>query len=1003
MKPFLYQVAEAFYKNEPKELSQIAFVFPNRRSGLFFKHYLHELAVDAPSFSPTILTINTLFTELSGLQQVDKTELLFHIYEEYCALKGKVEAFDQFIFWGEMLAGDFDDVDKYMVDAKQLFANINDLKEMDSVFQYLDEEQKKVIEQFWRAFFTPDKESEQKEMFVSLWNIMHDLYNNVRQRLLDKGMGYEGMIFRKVADAAKSNQLPPLSALRSTRLCKKVVFVGFNAINTAEREILQYFKRSKLGDFYWDYYAPTLLIDDENRANFFIKENLRQFPSAYELSEPSIKSVPEMTVIPVPSGVGQAKHAGYILSELKKKAHLDAENALNTAVVLPDESLLMPMLYAIPESIKNINITMGYPLRNTSVAALINAISRLQARASRSTSAQYYHIEVSAILNHRLVSDIVGREEIDRIIDDMNKQNMVFVSAEYFTSHPHELLQTIFAPITSHDEAPKYMESVLEMLLGTISDDLEDSDEQHEMKSECSPLQLEYEYVYHYRNIVSRLNDVMQLFPYVSIGVATYFNMIGKLSHSVPFEGEPLSGLQVMGVLETRALDFENIIILSMNEGVFPAKRVANSFIPYNLRRGYKMATSEHQDSIYAYYFYRLISRAKRVYMTYDIRTEGVVSGELSRFIYQLNYHYKYQPQIPNIKVNECNLKYGLTIAPPSSPISISKKGRVASKLNEFIGDNATRRISASALKDYLNCPFQFYLRNIEGLKPEDEIVEDVDSGKFGTIYHDTMAQIYDDLKAGASAVEVTKSMLEDLLQKKDYIMGIIESEYNTTFLGKGGKSVKLTGKNLLAGKAVYSFVKYTLTCDKEQTPFLYRDSELRMQENLYYTLSDGRKVSFKALIDRVDQMVNKTTNKDELRIIDYKTGKDEVTIESIDLLLKGNHNKMAIFQLLIYCMLYKQMHPENTLPLRPVIYLLRNVRSGIVNNVRIHRKEVLYSDVEEEFEQFFRKIMDELFDESIDFTQTQDEEHCTYCDFKEICQRYVKKKVANRKGNARK
>ncbi len=991
MKPFLYRIAQHFFNIGGESLSHIAFVFPNRRSGKFFQHYLSQIAA-RPIFSPRILTINTLMSELAQLQPIDKLDLLFTLYEEYIRLYPTDEPFDRFVFWGEMLAGDFDDVDKYMVDAHKLFTNIKDLKDLDQL--YLEPEQIEVIRRFWDTYFTPDTESVKKIEFNRLWNIMYQLYNSLRKRLSAEGTGYEGMIFRHVAEMVRLDQLPPLRTLNATSECNKIVFVGFNALTGAERILLDYYKRNGQGDFYWDYDAPTMSCDKENRAGYFIEQNISQFPSQYDVSE-TITTAPEMTIIPVASGIGQTKQAGKILKQLLNENIINNENAIRTAIVLPDEELLIPTIYSIPEEIDNINITMGYSLKNSSIASLFDAISNLQRHVRLSNGrALYYHIEVSAILNHRLVKSCIGAKVTDSILNIMNIKNMAYVLAD-FLREQHSLLNLIFTPITTDDkiQAGNYLIDILDYLLGKTYDESHDIDDAPQV--DVNVQALEHEYIYHYKNMVVRLNDVIDSHGSVSMAVSTYFMLLGKLSFSVPFEGEPLSGLQVMGVLETRTLDFDNIIILSMNEGTFPMKKVAGSFIPYNLRRGFNLVTTEHQDSIYAYYFYRMIARAKRVYMLYDSRTEGLRRGEMSRFIYQLQHHYSHI--LPQYKIKTINAEHTLQ-SERVLPISIPKTGRVANLLHQYIDNGVNREpsLSASGIKTYLNCPLQFYMQYIEGINTEDEINESVDSSIFGSIYHDVMACIYNDIKQRygsrneqgiITGVNVTREHLTAIINNSEGIMQLIEKRFNIIFYhaDESASAPRLTGENLIIAHTVQEYIIRTLQYDCDNfTPFIYIASELDIR-NQYIQLSNGKRVRFKAYIDRVDFVKN------HLRIVDYKTGRDKVEIPNIDELFdsKALYGYGAIFQILLYSKLYQIANPDNHDAIQPLIYKVSDAFSTLVPSIKIGTEQLTeYNIVNDEFENKLNECLEELFDEKIDFEQTQILEHCTYCNFKSICKR---------------
>lgn len=995
MKPFLHQVAETFYRKESENLQHIAFVFPNRRSGKFFQNYLTEFTGDKPQFSPRIVTINSLVTELSKLEPVDKIKLLFTLYEEYIALRQTDEPFDHFVFWGEMLIADFDDVDKYMVDARKLFANIKDLKDLEQL--YLEPEQIAIIQQFWNNFFLPDAESAKKVEFNSLWAIMYNLYTHLHERLAAQGVGYEGMLFREVAEAAQRNELPPLQSLHTTSQCDKIVFVGFNAITEAERVIMDYFRKTGQGDFYWDYYAPTLQYDDQNRANYFIKRNVKQFPSKYQLvGAHTITTAPEMTVMSISSGIGQVKQVGEILQTLIDEKVINPQNAINTAVVLPDEELLMPLLYSIPEKINDINITMGYSLRNTSVASFFDTIFKLQRRVRWSAgNALYYHIEVAAVLNHRIVRMLVSPHVIDAIVAAMNRKNMAYVPADFLTTDQSHFLQLIFTPIKQDNAAGRYLEDILQYLLGATYDKKADEKEDEPL----SMRNLEHEYAYHYSNMVSRLNDVIAEHGNVSMTTNTYFTLLSKLSLSIPFEGEPLSGLQVMGVLETRTLDFDNIIILSMNEGVFPSKSITSGFIPYNLRRGFNMATTEHQDSIYAYYFYRLIARAKRVYMLYDSRTEGLKRGEMSRYIYQLKYHYAHL--LPQYKVNEYTVAHNVSVDKPT-PISVAKTGGVALRLRQFLKDatDNQRPLSASSVKTYINCPLQFYLQHVEKMQSDDEISEFVDGGVFGSIYHNVMAEIYDKLKAENDTATITAEMIEKVATDKEYIMSIIKQQFSLVFYrrSKNDKPQKLSGKNYIIAHTVLTYIIQTLEYDAQHfAPFIYIASEMRLEQDMYLPLKSGRKVWFKAFIDRVDKIVRVDEygkQREIIRIIDYKTGSDKVEVPLIqDLVDKENkYGFGAMFQVFLYCKLYNIKFLDAMLDkpsLLPLIYSVRKAFSDFVPLLHVNKLPVeSYDDVKDKFEPLLDACLEEIFDESIPFEQTQVPEHCTYCNFKTICKR---------------
>ena len=609
-----------FYQQYGAEIHRLAFVFPNRRAGLFFQKYLSEIS-EKPLFSPSVLTINDLFMQLSGKHTADKIQMLFRLYELYRQRSGSSESFDEFLYWGEMLLNDFDDIDKYMVDARMLFRNVSDLKSLDDDFQYLSPEQIQAIRSFWSSFY-PKSDSPNQQHFLELWEILYDLYTDLRLSLAKEGCGYDGMIFREVVEQLEKEPLADFPFVQ-------VVFVGLNALSVSEERLLLALQKKGVADFYWDYVGPWV-TDPDNKASFFLERNLRLFPSSMQLPEEEPVQA-EIRVMGVPSAIGQAKQVYPILQALTEEQPLTDESALRTAIVLPDEHLLVPVLNAIPEAIQHINVTMGYPLAGTPVAALMEYILTLQKNIRYIDRVPvFYFRDVLPILNHQYIT-AAAPEEVARLVNDMTAGNRIYVQASDLNGH--ELLSILFTPVQHAAELSDYLIRVLEALNACLHKELpDDEDEAASAGSGQTAVDIEQEFIFHYFATVNRMKEVMRETK-VEMRLDTYFRLLKRMTDliTIPFEGEPLSGLQIMGVLETRALDFDRLIILSMNEGIFPLKKAANSFIPYNLRRGFGLPTYEHQDSVWAYHFYRLIRRAKQISLLYDTRTTGLQTGEQRR------------------------------------------------------------------------------------------------------------------------------------------------------------------------------------------------------------------------------------------------------------------------------------------------------------------------------------------------------------------------------------
>lgn len=962
MKPFLYQVATLFYQQYGVEIHRLAFVFPNRRAGLFFQKYLSEIS-ERPLFSPSILTINDLFMQLSGKHPADKIQMLFRLYELYKQRSGSSESFDEFIYWGEMLLNDFDDIDKYMVDARMLFRNVSDLKSLDDDFNYLSPEQVQAIRSFWSSFY-PKGDSPNQQHFLELWEILYDLYAGLRTSLAKDGCGYDGMIFREVVEQLEKE---PMSDFPFDQ----VVFVGLNALSISEERLLLALQKKGVADFYWDYVGPWV-TDSDNKASFFLERNLRLFPSRMQL--PATGPVQaEIRVMGVPSAIGQAKQVYPILQALADEQQLTDESALRTAIVLPDEHLLVPVLNAIPEVIQHINVTMGYPLAGTPVAALMEYILTLQKNIRYIDRVPvFYFRDVLPILNHQYVM-AAAPEEVSQLVKDMTAGNRIYVHAADLNRH--ELLSILFTPVQNTEELSDYLIHVLEALNACLRNNRPNPDDEEMISNSTqTTADIEQEFIFHYFATVNRMKEVMREAK-IEMRLDTYFRLLKRMTDliTIPFEGEPLSGLQVMGVLETRALDFDRLIILSMNEGIFPLKKAANSFIPYNLRRGFGLPTYEHQDSVWAYHFYRLIRRAKQVSLLYDTRTTGLQTGEVSRFVHQLRYHYQY-PLIDELAVYDV-----ASSAVP--PISVQKTAEVEKLLSDFLS-GGPRALSASAINTYLDCPLKFYFSVLEQIQEEDEITETVERDVFGSILHKVMEDLYAPFKGKL----VTADLLKLLRKDQPLLTGTIARAFAELFF-KSPVVRPLEGENFLTGEMIRKYAEKILEQDARFTPFHYIESEKKVRATI--TLSDKRVVQLKGFIDRVDSLDR------VLRIVDYKTGSGKLEFESVEGLFdkEAKDRPKAVMQVFLYAWMYQQLPEYTGMPIQPAIYYLRTLFKRSFDPVVEQKKGRekadkvnSFQDFASDFEGKLRQCLDEIFNLDIPFTQTETGKACAYCSFRGLC-----------------
>ena len=907
---FLEEIAKRFYERDKSRVRELCFVFPNRRSGLFFQRYLSGF-IENTTISPAIFTIKDLVAQVSGIREADKIELLFILYKIYCKYYSTPESFDDFIYWGEIILNDFNDIDNYLVDPKKLYSNVKDLKDIDSDFSFLSQKQIDAIKLFWEGFI-PATNSESKEEFVSLWSIMYLIYSDFKKELLEKNCGYEGLIFREVVGE--------LSKLESLLLYRKVVFVGFNNLNSCEEAIFDYIKSLGVADFYWDFYGK-MVVDNSNIASQYISQNIKRYPSDIKV-EISDTIDTKFTLIPSQSSVSQAKIVSSLLSK--------QEHNIESAVVLPDESLLMPLLYSLPDSIKEVNVTMGYPLRGSALISLIESLLDI-VKDNRG----YYYKSVIAILKHSYVKRLSSESAI-QIIEKINRDQIIYVQPS-FIRDSDPFIALLFSEQIKRDTLCNSLE-VCDLIVSIFDYIAKDQNSD----------QLEREFIFYARSSLLKIREFL-----VPMKRETLSKILVQMLNniSIPFKGEPLAGLQIMGLLETRLLDFDNIFICSVNEGILPPKSRGNSFIPYNLRRGFAMPVREHEDAISSYNFYRLISRAKNVTLLYDTRTDGLKSGEISRFVLQLKYQY-------NIDIKNKPLTFSVNFS-KKEPICKKRDKSTILALNQLYAKNGESALSASSLNNYIDCPLKFYYSNIINIREETEVTQDIANNEFGTIFHNTMSYLYSDYKG----VTITSQIVRSLLKDKQKIDACIDRSFEQT---KGISDIK--GYYLIVKRLINRYVDMILKFDLSKAPFIYKDSERRVFKE--FVVSDNLVVNLKGFIDREDLCINSNS----IEIIDYKTGKANLDFKDIGDLFKSadkSRNSVA-FQMLFYSVLCD-------LSLNDImsVYSLREAdlcKSLTINNVK------------EKYESYLKELISQIFDDSVDFIGTNNKDICDRCYLKSIC-----------------
>lgn len=971
MESFLGRIADTYLHHERGAMIDYCFVFPNKRSGTFFRHLL-ENRTGASVVLPHITTITELVYDLTDGVEASRLEQLFMLYNIYKRYSSEIGDFDKFQYWGEMLLNDFNDVDRYMVDAAQLFTNVKQLKEIGA--NYLTEEQAEIIRRFWgeeRAgadtverfwVHVPGHRDDDSlsDRFLRLWEILHDIYTEFRRQLRQRGLCYAGMAYRDAVEALRRLSAADLPFWR-------YIFVGFNVLSTSEIAMFRRLQRLGAADFYWDFNSPALSIP-HNRAARFIGRYVEQFKPLYDIEEPPITTLPQISIVAVPSNVGQVKEAGRLLGNMVADGRIaDSSNAIETAVVLPDEELFIPLIDALPPEIGDINITMGYPLKHTAVAALIGNIVSMQLRARKvHGEIEFFHDDVLCVLSHPLLRAI-DAEVCEAVTRYMTEHRLYNLPAGIVDS-VFPQLKPVFTPVKdlkASDAVFGYTAALLDYL-GTAADAI-GADTMERM------------YIAKYRDSLADLCRLAAAYG-ITMADTTFFHLLQRAlaGESISFEGEPLRGLQVMGVLETRALDFDNVIMLSMNERIFPRKHYTRSFIPDALRRGYGLSTVEFQESIFAYYFYRLIARASNVYLLFDARNSGLRSGEMSRYLYQLRYMF------PTGNIRYFSGKY--PIEPPvRRNIVVEKTPEVMASLRRLLDPASGQKLSASVINRYINCPLAFYLERVADIHVADPIKDYMDESSLGTVVHHVAESVYKDLlkESGRHELMVTAGMLDDLAADTVRLHRQITRSVNKTFHRRPDTELDtpLAGEAKLLGKTILYMLRAFYREEKQFAPFTFIDAEYKVTRQLPVDGSDIA-VNFTMSIDRIDRRDG------TLRLIDYKTGNDPVEFTSIDQLFDGSDpdRPKAVFQLMLYACAYSEFTGYDG-PIQPYIYQLKRLATDHLPPLLFNKQPFTdYRMIKDEFRQRFRELVEDMFNPEIPFEQAAHEHACTYCQFVKIC-----------------
>ena len=957
MIPFLRQVARHYVTQDAVE--NLCFVFPSRRSVVFFRKWLavEAAAAGRTLVAPLCLPIKDFLFAAAGAKTAEKVYLILKLYDCYSALNPEAESLDDFVYWGDVLLTDFDDVDKYLGDPAKVFTNVSDFKSIRDDGSYLSDTQRNAIS---RLLHEGPEESRYRGRFLQLWNILYPLYRDFRAALRKEGLSTEGMVYRTLAERLTGRaQLPGANQTGSAHESgsqaqsaadvfgaafpgRRFVFVGLNALNECEHTILSRLRDARLAEFCWDF-SSAMIKDPGNRSSFFMRDNISDFPQAFQPDAEGLDE-PKIRVTGVPSSTGQAKLLPRILKEI------DADG-LNTVVVLPDESLLLPVLHSLPEEVGELNVTMGYPVQSSEFFALVGEIGALQMHVRMNGEQPcFYNRQVGELLSNSVLRAAIGEEEASEC-RKIRAAGQYYIPQSAFADRS-ELVAGIFTAVLPPSPEPgdnTALSSYLSSVITGIADALDG----------VPGMELEYEFALR----CLRTANMLRSFVHRPILPSTYIRLLLQMLsvESVPFEGEPLQGLQLMGPLETRSLDFENVIILSCNEGVFPHHSSSASFIPPELRTAFGLPTYMHQDAMWAYYFYRLIQRARNVWLLYDSRGEKLRSGEESRYVKQLELHFGLDLERSVAQA---------PVVPAEDDTSIDKTASDMEAIRNMV-------YSATTLQNYIQCPAKFYYGDVLRLKDQEDIDEALDFGGIGNVFHSVMEDLYrvpDDCDSRV----ISEAELRGMNSDRERIAAMVEAQIKEKM-----KTFEVSGKNLIYKDLICRYVHQTLLSDlrlikaKGVDSFRVLGVERRLEGDL-----DGYR--FKGFIDRVDSFIPGQT-----RVVDYKTGHvcdaemdpgsepAESVCEAVFSRPADNWPKIVL-QLYIYDELMKARLGKGAL-LNSIYHVGRMFREPI-------RESEMPEALAEVIRPRLKALMDEIHDPSVPFVRKSSEKNCEYCDFKIIC-----------------
>lgn len=959
MESFLKLVAADLYKHTEGNLAHTAVVFPNKRAGLFFNEYLAQES-ESPIWSPAYVSISELFRSLSPWEVGDPVKLVCELYKIFRRETQSTETLDDFYFWGEMLISDFDDADKNKVDTDKLFSNLQDLRNIMDDYTFIDDEQEEAIRQFFQNF-SIERRTALKERFISLWDVLGNIYKGFRESLASQNIAYEGMMYRHVIEHLNVDKLP----------YEKYVFVGFNVLNKVEHTLFTQLKDAGKAVFYWDYdefYMKENRQAVTHEAGEFIRRNLRDFPSP--LSGELFKNLSKPKEVHYIASSTENAQARYLPQWIRNNLTTPEKE---TAVVLCNEALLQPVLHSLPAEVKHVNITMGFPLSQTPVYSFLIALLELHTHGFNFKSGRYTFQSVVTLLKHPYTRQLTGQAEL--LEKELTRNNRFYPLPGELGKD--EFLTRLFTPLSGNLNLCIRLSETLQQVASIYqanTSGTEDTDAFNQLYRES--LFKAYTTINRFRTLIEE--------DELTVQSETFRRLLVKVlsATNIPFHGEPAIGMQVMGVLETRNLDFRHLVLLSVNEGQLPKSGGDSSFIPYNLRKAFGMTTIEHKIAVYAYYFYRLLQRAERITLMYNTSSDGLNRGEWSRFMLQFLIEWPHP-------ITRQFLEAGQS-PQGTSPITVEKTPDVMRRMQSLfdVRANPKAKFSPSALNYYLDCPLKFYYRYVAGLSAPDEVSAEIDSATFGSIFHYAAEHIYKDLTTHGKVIN--KEALETLLRNEVKLQDYVDTAFKKLFFNvPQNEKPEYNGVQLINSAVIARYLKQLLQNDLRYAPFTFIASEMEVDEPIDIQTPKG------VIKSRIGGIIDRMDSKDgTLRIVDYKTGGDANTPPHVEsLFIPDKKRSNYVFQTFLYAAIMCRKQP--TMKIAPALLYIHRAATETYSPViqmgepRKPKEAVEdFSKYEKEYRERLQGLLEEIFNPEKSFTQTEIIEKCTYCDFKALCKR---------------